>query len=175
MRRLSLNARLMQDAETTSEIYALLFRFEHEDLEAPIRLSTDNTERLTSEPELTYGTRSSWGGADPLTEPHLWIIASALVPSDLDDAPAAGQIVLENIDRRIAELLRSFTTPATISMAVVLASSPDLVEQEWSDLDLVSADIDAAEVTVSFSREEIEQEFYPAGRMTRSGFPGLYL
>lgn len=174
MRRLSLNARMMQDAESTSEIYVLLFRFEHEDLEAPIRLSTDNTERLTSEP-LTYGTRSTWGGADPSTEPHLWIIASALVPSDLDDAPAAGQIVLDNLDRKIVELLRSFTTPASVSMAVVLASSPDVIEQEWTDLDLVSHDVDAGEIMISFSREEIEQEFYPAGRMTRSRFPGLHL
>lgn len=174
MRRLSLNARSMQDAPTTSEVFAVLLRFEHPELEAPILLSTDCTERISSEP-LVYGTRSTWRGANPITEPHLWVVASALVPSDLEDAPASAQIALENLDRRIVELVNSFTSPATVHMAVVLADTPDLIEQEWSDLLMVSSDKDVGEIVIAVSREEIEQEFYPAGRMTRDRFPGLQL
>ncbi|MFE3838892.1 hypothetical protein [Pseudogemmobacter sonorensis] len=175
MRRLSLNARLAQDAETGPEIYVVLFHIEHEDMAAPIRLSTDNTERISSDPDLIYGTRSSWRGADPGLEPFLWIIASAVLPSDLEDTPAAAKVVLENLDRELARLLRSFTTPATIHMAVVLADTPNLIEQEYAGLQLVSADMDAGEIAIAFSREEIELEYYPAGRMTRNRFPGLHL
>lgn len=175
MRRLSLNARMIQDEQSSDEIYVVLFKVTHPDLREPIRLSTDNTERIASEPDVIYGTRSSWGGANPVTEPYLWIIASALVPSDLEDAPAAATVSLENLDREMVTLLRSFSTPAIVAMAVVLASSPDLVEQEWTDLQLVSTDIDAGQIVIAFSREEIELEFFPGGRMTRDRFPGLHL
>lgn len=172
-RRLSLNARLALDAEASAEIHVVLLQIEHPALEAPIRLSTDNADRISSEP-LLYGTRSRWRGADPAREPFLWVVASALLPSDLEDAPAAATIVLDNLDNRMAALLRSFTRAATLHMAVVLASSPDLIEAEWSDLTLVSAEIAAGEISLSFSREEIELEPFPAGRLTRDRFPGLH-
>ena len=173
MRRLSLNARLAQDADLSDEIHVVLLQIEHPDLDAPIRLSTDNTERITTEP-LVYGTRSRWRGANPMSEPFLWVVASALLPSDLDDAPAAATIMLENLDSGMAVLLRSFVDTATLHMAVVLASSPDLVEAEWTDLQLGSAEITGGEITLQFSREEIELERFPGGRMTRNRFPGLH-
>ena len=174
MRRVSLNARTMQDAQASAELYVLLLEIDHVDLPQPIRLSTDPTERLSSDP-LLYGTRSTWRGANPVTDPYLWVIASALVPSDLDDTPASSTIVLEALDREMVRVVRSFTTRATIHMAVVLAETPDLIEGEWVDLQITSADIDAGEISLSISRDEIEQELFPAGRMTRGRFPGLHL
>lgn len=173
-RRISLNARLAQESASSAEIEVVLIEITHPDLgNGPIRLSTDNTERLTTEP-LTYGTRSRWRAANPETQPYLWIVASALLPSDGEGVPAAAQIVLENLDSRMAGILRGFTTPATFRMAVVLASSPDEIEMEWSDLLLVSAEITAGEITLQISREEIENEHFPSGRMTFDRFPGLH-
>jgi len=173
-RRISLNARQAHDDQSSAQIEVVLFEITHPALEAPIRLSTDNTEHLSSDP-FTYGTRSAWRGADPLSDPYLWIIASAVVPDDNEDAPAASQIVLENLDARIAEILRSFTDQATVHMAVVLASTPDDIEGEWLDMRLMSAEGTASEITLSLSREEIELEYFPSGRMTRHKFPGLHL
>ncbi len=173
MRRLSLNARLAADAPASAEIEVVLMEISHPDLEAHIRLSTDPTERLQSDP-LMWGTRSPWRGANPLTQPFLWIVASAVIPGDADDAPAQALIVLENIDSAMAELLRSFTAPPSVAMAVVLASSPDLVEAEWIGLQITSAEITAGEITLTLSRDEIEMEPFPAGRMTRMRFPGLH-
>lgn len=173
MRHLSLNARLALDAQSSAEIEVALIVIEHPDLDAPIRLSTDNTERLSVDP-LAYGTRSNWRGANPITDPYLWIIASAVLPGDAEDAPATAQIVLENLDAEMVELVRSFTDPATISIAVVMAETPDLIEAEWTGLQLVSADITAGEITLSISRDEVEMEAFPPGRMTRLNFPGLH-
>lgn len=173
MRRLSLNARLAQDAPHSAAIEMALILIEHPELEAPIRLSTDNTERLSTDP-LMYGTRSSWRGSNPVTEPFLWIIASSVLPGDAEDAPASAQIALENLDAEMVQLVRSFTDPATISLAVVLAETPDLIEAEWTGLQLVSADITAGEIVLSISRDEVELEPFPPGRMTRLNFPGLH-
>lgn len=173
MRRVSLNARLMQDAPSSADVYVVLFEITHPDLEAPIRLSTDNADRISDEP-LYYGTRSTWRGANPVTEPYLWIVASTLLPSDLDDAPASATLILENLDQEMVKLVRSFTTPATVAIAVVLADTPDLVEAEWAGLQITSADIDAGAITLSISREEIELYFVPGGRMRATYFPGLH-
>lgn len=173
MRRVSLNQRLANDSASTEEIYAALFYIEHPDLPAPIRLSTDNTERLSSDP-LYYGTRSTWLTENPIADPYLWIVASTVLPSDMDDAPAAATIVIENVDNEIAKLLRSFTDLATMHIAVVLASSPDQIEAEYRDLKLISHDIGAGEVTLMVSRQDVEEEDYPVDRMTKDKFPGLH-
>ncbi|MDF2141254.1 hypothetical protein [Paenirhodobacter sp. CAU 1674] len=172
-RRTSMNARAAQQDASTGDIEVVLMEIRHPDLEAPIRLSTDNTERVSDDP-LIYGTRSSWRGADPETDPYLWIIASSVLPDDDADTPAAAQIVLENMDARIVEVLRSFTSQATIALAVVLASSPDVIEVESQDMRMTTADGTAAEIVLSLGREEIELEMFPAGRMTRQKFPGLW-
>lgn len=173
MRRLSLNARLAADDQAPDQIEVVLIEVSHPDLPQPVRLSTDNTERLSADP-LYYGTRSTWRGADPVSDPYLWVVAEALLPSDQEDTPASAQIVLENLDAEMARLMRSFTTPATVALAVVLADTPDLIEVEFADLRLVQAEIDAGQIALTLSREEIELEYFPGGRMTRQRFPGLH-
>ena len=168
-----MNARLAQDAEGTAEIEIALFIIEHTDLPKPIRLSTDNAVRISDDPYV-LGTRSTWRGSNPLTEPFLWVIASAILPGDAEDAPATAQIVLENLDSEMVELLKSFTDPATIHMAGVLASSPDDIEVEQLDLQIVSADVTAGEITLQISREDMDLEPCPPGRFTRMRFPGLH-
>lgn len=172
-RLISLTKRTAPEAMSSDEVEVVLITITHEALSMPLRLTTDPTERLTDDP-LVYGTRSTWGGADPLTDPYLFILASAVVPGEAEDAPATGQIVLDVLDARMAEVLRSITSPALFSMAVVMASSPDHVEQQWIDLMLVSVEGDAGAITLNISREEIEQNLFPAGRMTRRFFPGLW-
>ena len=102
------------------------------------------------------------------------MLASAELPSDVEDAPAAATFVLENVDSDIAVQLRSFTDPATVHIAIVLASTPDLVEVQWRDLKLVAADGDAAEITLTISRSPIEDEAVPMDRFTKDRFPGLF-
>lgn len=172
-RIVSMTARQSPDAMASDEVEVVLIKITHEDLSAPVRLTTDPTERISTEP-LVYGTRSAWGGADPMTEPYLFVLAYAVVPGEAEDAPATGQILFEALDARMAELLRSITSPATFSVAVVMASSPDLVEQQWVDLMLVSVEGDAGTITLHISREEIELNQFPAGRMSRAYFPGLW-
>jgi hypothetical protein len=157
MRRISMNARQMQDEVSTDQIYVALFEITHPDMAGPIRLSTDNADKFSEDP-LVYCTRSTWRGANPITDPYLWTIASALLPSDMDDAPASASLVLENLDSEMVAICRSVKTPPTVNMAVVLASSPNLIEVEYLDLQILSADIDAGEITLAISRDEIESE-----------------
>lgn len=172
-RRLSLNARQALIDPVSADFDVVLIEITHPDLDAPLRLSTDNTEMISDEPRI-YGTRSTWRGADPATDPYLWIIASAVLPDDAEDAPAQAQIVLENLDSRMIEVLRSYTDMATVAIAVVEAATPNLIEAEWHGMLLSTSEGTSAEITISLSRDEIELEHFPAGRMTRQKFPGLW-
>lgn len=171
MRVVSFNKRAQIDADSSDEIEVVLVKIEHKLLDAPLRLSSDNTERLSEEP-LVYGTRSTW-----LTEdgsPFLFIMLGAQIPDEQDDAPAAASLVIANLDSDIAEALMSTTVRATVSIALVYASAPNLVQQEFLDLKLVSAEGDADQISLSMSREPITSERYPTARMTKERFPGLY-
>lgn len=175
MRRVSLNARRMMDAEVSDELPVVLIEITHELLEAPIRLSTDNADLIerTVEGEIR-GTRSTWRGADPATEPYLFIVAATVLPSDLEDSPAAGQLILDNVSPEIAKLVRSYTDLATINLATVMADMPDEPIEQALDLQITSAVITGTEVTITYTYEERENEPFPKGRMSRSWFPGLH-
>lgn len=173
MRLVSVNARRAHDDPITDEVHVALFQFEHPDLDAPVRLSTDPGERISTDP-LRYGTRSRWNGADPATEPYWFVLVSAEIPGDMEDAPASATLILENVSNDIAATLRSFTTRPTVHMAVVLAASPDIVEQEYRGMVVPGAEGDAGQVVISISRDPIEQEQVPMDRMTKDRFPGLH-
>ena len=111
MRRVSLNARTAFDAQTTDEVEIALIMIEHPELDAPVRLSTDPTERLSADP-LMYGTRTAWMGSDPISEPFLFILASANLPSDLEDAPATMWIVISRAFCARSRIARSFISPS---------------------------------------------------------------
>ena len=131
------------------------------------------SERISTDP-LMYGTRTSWMGSNPATEPFLFIIASAELPSDLEDAPAAASIIIENVDSDIAGLLRSFTDRPIVHMAVVLASSPDLIEVEFRGMVMTGSSGNAGEITIEISRAPIEEESVPMDRFTKDRFPGIF-
>lgn len=172
-RRVSLNARKAYEAQSSKEVEVVLITIEHDELDEPVRLSTDPTERLSEDP-LIYCTRSSLMDADPETEPYLFLLAEVELPSDLEDAPAEARLILANLDASISNLLRSFLTPARVSVAVVLSTSPDLAEVLFTGLLLTGADGDASEISLTITRLPIEDESWPKDRMTKERFPGLH-
>ncbi|WP_425099130.1 hypothetical protein [Tropicibacter sp. S64] len=173
MSRVSLNARRQQEAEHTDEVEVVLMQFEHASLAAPIRVSTDPTERISAEP-LLYGTRSRWLDADPATEPFLALSAYIELPGDQEQAPAGARITLEVTNAELVTALRGITTRAIAHLCVVLASAPDEVELEFRDLRLIDVSYDAGSVSLVITRNPIEDEGVPCDRITKERFPGLF-
>lgn len=166
MRSLSLTARQALYAEETDEVGVVLVTITHPDLPEVIRLSSDPTERLTTEP-LTYGTRSQG-------QTYQFVLMSALVPSDPQDGHGKASLVFENVDADMAAVIRSILTPATVDMFVVLASAPDDIEAEYLGLYGVKGSYTDETVTLDISREPMTSKGFPSGRMTRARCPGLF-
>lgn len=171
MRRVSLTQRKSLDAPATDEIEVVLVKITHPDLGQPVRLSTDPTVRLSADP-LTYCTYSRWLTDDG--SPFLFILMEAILPGDQRDAPHAATLVLQLVDNDLSKVLRMTTQQARVDIAVVLATSLDIVEAEYLDLRLTGVEGDAGEAQLSISRDPLTSEPWPAGRMTKRRFPGLH-
>jgi|TARA_A100001391_G_scaffold50885_1_gene30944 hypothetical protein len=174
-RKISVNARLAHDAIGSDHVEVVLLQITHPETEQVIRISSDPTERISYSP-LSYGTRSNWLGADPTNDDQafLFVLVSVLLPDDEEDRPPSARFVIEGIDNDLVEVLTSTIERAQVSMAVVLHSSPNVIEQEWLGFELLSAKKEGEGVVLSISRDPVTAEPWPMGRMTRERFPGLH-
>lgn len=164
-RELSLSARTSFNAEHGGEIPIVLVTIEHADLDAPIRLSSDPTERFSLDP-LLYGTTSN---ANQFT----FVLMTAILPDDRE-SPSGVQLAFDNASSDMAAVVRASQTPATITIQLVLASSPDDIEEEYTELQAVAAEYNANRITLDVSREPLTSEPFPQHRMTQNRFPGLF-
>lgn len=165
-RTISLAARAAANAEQTGEVWVFLLTITHEALVTPLRLSSDPTVRLSVDP-LSYGTLSRG-------ETYEYLPMSLVLPDDSEGVAPAIRLVFDNIARQAVPLLRSVSTPPTVTVEMVLASDPDTVEVSFAEFDLVGADYDALSVSVDLTVNALANEPYPAGTFTPGGFGGLF-
>lgn len=160
-----LTVRSAMYAEHSEEVEVALVTITHDDLAAPVRVSSDPTSRLSTEP-LRYGTESRG-------EEYYFVLMSAIVPDDRKGTPPRVALVFENIEANFIETAQSFTTPATASIELVLASAPDTVIQAYRGLRIVRCSFDEASATFDLSREPFVSEPFGA-RQTKNFFSGLH-
>ncbi|PJI56032.1 hypothetical protein CTI14_00270 [Methylobacterium radiotolerans] len=161
-----MSARAALQAAQTDDVAVMLAIITHPSLPEPVYLSSDPTERISSNP-LAYGTRHQ-------KTVYSFVLMSAVLPDDQDRSPPKTTLVFENVSSDMVAALRSITSPATVELRVVLASTPDIVEAQFTNLRTVRATYDADRVSLDISREPFTSEPMPAGRMTASRFPGLH-
>src|SRR5687767_5829272 len=104
----SLSFRQAANAPVTSEHFIVLVTIEHAVLVEPIRLSSDPTQRLSTDP-LIYGTVSN--GLE-----YQFALMGVSLPDREHGVPPRAGLVFENVTADIAEQLRSTSVPATITM-----------------------------------------------------------
>lgn len=165
-RTLSLNARAAFNAQQTDEVLVVLVEITHEDLEETIRLSSDPTTRLSTDP-LRYGTIHQGNEYE-------FVLMRAIWPDDREGSPPGASLAFENVAADMASIVRSITSPARVDLLAVLASSPDHIEEAYRDLRTSRATYDAGQIVIDITRELVVNEPWPAHRMTQNRFPGLF-
>jgi hypothetical protein len=163
-----LNVRAALQDQHTAEIEVALVTFTHASLAEPIRVSSDNTERLSMDP-LRYGTVSDG-------ETYEFILMSAIIPDDQKESLPRTSLMLSNIDASLIALMRSFTTPpASAEIALVLASAPDTVFQRFTNMTVTRVNYDESTVTLELEAfaDRVSQREPFGERQTRFRFPGL--
>jgi hypothetical protein len=62
---------------------------------------------------------------------------------------------------------------ADVVLKMVLSSAPDAIEESYV-MKVINSSYNASQVSVDLSREPIETEPWPAFRMTKQRYPGLF-
>lgn len=153
-------------SQESDEVVICLLTVTHADIGDPIYLSSDATTRLSDDP-LVYGTASRG-------QQYIYLPFEFTVPDDRNDSPPRVQLTMDNIDRSLVTLLRSFSTPASIVMEIVLASDLDAVEITMPALQMSDVTIDDHTISVTIVADALINEPHPAGQFTPGSFPGLF-
>ncbi len=155
-RSLSTTAQAAVNAQQTEEVFLILLTIDHADLSQPIRVVSNN-ENIVS------GGNTFVAYPFELTPPG----------DDLDQVPTA-KLKIDNVDRQIVDAVRVLSSPATVTMQVVLASSPDTVELEFSNMVLRQVEYDALVVEGTMEYEDVFHSAFPAHTFTPQSNPGLF-
>ena len=129
MSAMTLRFRRAMRAQQTDEVAIMLVTIGHPTLEQPFRFSSDGVDTPSrGETYIAYPFAGDF-------------------PDQTDDLPAEMRLAIDNVDRRIVEGLRTIQGVPEVTIEVVLASDPDVVEVGPRTFSLMEADYDAAVVT----------------------------
>lgn len=143
-------------AQDTKEVVLMLLTIAHANMVTPIRV-VNNLEAITSQ-------GYTWA-AFPF---------DVSLPIESDDQIPVMTLRIDNVDRQIVTAVRNLQGPPDITLDIVVASQPDIVEATFVGFKLKNVSYDNLVVEGEMRLEEILSEPYPQHRMTPFHFPGLY-
>ena len=142
--------------QETQEVWLILLTLSHPDLTDDIRV-VHNPETISSRGQDFIGF------AFDLT-----------LPSDTEDQAPVAELRIDNVSREIAQAVRSISSAPTVTIEIIRAADPDVVEISLTGFTLRNARWDALAVSGSLALDDISIEPYPAGSFTPASFPGLF-
>lgn len=101
---------------------------------------------------------------------------SVVLPADTLESIEQVQIEIDNIDLLFVDALRAASRPISFILRLALASTPDVIEIELTDMESESVGWDAAKITATLSLTDTWNSKYPSkgGIYDPSQFPGLF-
>lgn len=156
MRETSTTARAALYAAQTPLVFLHLVTIEHDDLATPIRL-VDNLEDIVS-------------GGDTYTAFPIRVQLPPDVPGEIPSL----DMVVDAVDQTLIQALRSIATPPTVSIEVIIASTPNTIEAGPFAFEVLEAQYNATEVRLRLEAERLLSEPYPSGLFTPTHFPMLF-
>lgn len=171
---MSLTMREAIFAQQTDKTIIVLFTFDHPELEAPIRVCTNPTQRLSTDP-LIYGTVSRGNE-------YVFVPMDAIYPDDVEGQAPRAKLSLDNVSVeglmegvfRVSDIIQLVPTPASVLIEVVLNTTPDIVEVSWDELQTVKATFTDLTVELELSMDSFATEPFPSGMFTPSSFATLF-
>lgn len=152
-------ARAAGHEQHTDEVWVTLLTLDHPDIPEDVR-----PWRFAGAPE------------DVISRGHRFIAYGfdfELPAADGETLPQA-RLTIDNVDRLLMETARSIQGPVSVLVEVVLASQPDIVEQAWEGMRIISIETDRAQIGGTLSYEDVLSAAWPAGEFTPTDFPGLF-
>ena len=96
-------------------------------------------------------------------------------PAELEDQPPRTKIAIDNVDRAIVDEIRSLTGAPDISLSIVLASDPDVIEYGPIEGKLRIVAWNFGMINGDIEVEDLLNEGYPGTAITPQTAPGLFI
>lgn len=166
---ISVNFRQSAYASETGRVAIMLITFTHADLVAPIRISTDPTQRIIETDEhIGYGTISRG-------ETFVYLPVRLRLPDDSDSGPGEMQLELDNVDRGMTQAIREIFSPINVKVEIVMDNALDTVDLEWPEYVLSNISYDATTITGTMLLENLVREPFPGLSFSPSTAPGVFI
>lgn len=140
----------------TGEAFVILLTLSHENLAAPIRISSD--------------------GVDTESRGEVFVAYpfDLTLPDDEESRSSRARLVIDNVDRQIIAALRGLSSAPVLTMEIVRGAAPDVVEAVFSDFRLINVTYDSQVIEADMGIEDFTAEPYPAASFSPSLFPGMF-
>lgn len=155
-RSLSLSARQALYGAESSDAFIILLTFAHPGLSVPLRVCSDAVDAVS---------RGDLFVAYPF---------DLTLPDDEENRAPRARLVIDNVDREIVAVLRQLSTSPVLTMEIVRAAAPDVVEAVFHDFRLSTVRYDSHRVEAELGIEDFAAEPYPAAVFSPQGFPGIF-
>jgi len=144
------------NSRETGEVFIHLLKLSHSSLSEPILVCDDSIDVVSEGRTYT---------AFPF---------ELTMASEVEDAPPQGRLRICGSDGTIIRAARTLSGPALIvSLSLVRASAPDMIEIGPVDFSLRDVSYDSGVVEGTLRFDDYLNEPFPADRVTPSNFPGL--
>lgn len=143
-------------AGETGDAFLVLLTLSHASLAEPIRVTSDAVDTLSR-------------GDSFIAFPF-----EISLPDDEDRRPPRARLVIDNIDRRIVQAVRSLSSAPSVLIEIVRAADPDTVEARFVDFKLANVTYDSSVVEGDLTVEDFTAEPFPSASFSPSLFPGLF-
>jgi hypothetical protein len=155
-RPLSLAARHALTASETDEVFLILLTIASAEMAVPIRVVNDRANLVSR-------------GATFIAFPF-----DLVLPTDDGETLSQVQLRIDNVDREIVAAIRQLTTPPDVTLEVVRAAEPDVIEAGPFAMQLVAADYTALVVTGTLAFEDVLNARFPGDDFAPASHPGLF-
>jgi len=125
-------------------------------------------------PNIVY--RAANNTEDVLSNGHTYTACwfNFTLPDDDDEAPKGVKIQIDNVDLRLIDLLRGVIAPIDCRLLVVIAATPDVIEMELTDLQLVQVTWNAQTIEGTLASGDPLNQVYPGDIYEPRTFPGCF-
>jgi hypothetical protein len=133
-----------------------------------IYLADNYTNRITETSEdVTYGVTSN-------SINYNFIPMEIVLPNDDNASAPRCTIAIHDVTRYLIPYLRNLTGAPSVSLSLVLSTTPNVVEATFTGFKLTNISYNANTISAELTMPSLEVEPFPAYTFTPQYFPGLF-
>ena len=130
-------------AEHCASAWLVLVTLDHPDLDAPLRFTSDAVQTVSQ---------------GYVFAPMAFAIT---LPDDVEARAPRAQLRVDNTSQEIIAALRGLVDPLAVTLQIVRAGDPDVIEREWPGLEWRASSYDLAFVSGGLGVEDMAAEEFP--------------